>query len=327
LREVDKPVTVCIAAASENGRYIVSAVDAMLSYGNVQGDVGAHKIMWMSDWQLMFAGDLANGNMVREELANLFIADSGYCTRARIQDAVCIAYKKRMAAWSANRFLMQYQLTMQDFLERGREIFDDERFADLTNKIEADIVNYTSEVIVTGFGHSEISAMLYSINRDGDSSNSLAGWVSAGSGSSVANTMLMLSGYTMACPLEHAIYQVAAAKFAAESVAGVGRATTMFVSRKRAEADDPHDATGFFIQPDQIERLRSIWEEHGRIRLPQNIGLTIHKMIREHKPKVSAAIAFESVSIAILEEKVREEPVFKREPEMPPTSQKPEDHL
>ncbi len=279
-----KPVTICIAAACESGKYIVSAVDSMLSYGDLQGDVGAHKIMWMGEWQLMFAGELGNANRVREELGELFAQDSKYLTRRYIQEAVRKAYKKRFAEWSSSRFLSQYDLSMGEFLKEGRAIFGDDRFSDLTQKIENDAVNYTTELIVCGFGAGENSAMIYSINRDGDSSNSLAGWASIGSGRDVATTILMLSGYTVHCSLEEAIYFVAASKFAAENVAGIGKQTTLTVMQKRDQSIDPPKANMHFIQPDQIDGLRKMWESEGRMRKPKNLFVSVHDMIETWHP-------------------------------------------
>jgi len=89
-------LTVCIAAASNDGRFVVTATDGQLTFGEITADVMLGKRVWFDDWQCMYAGEPANCQMIFEEMHT--IHSDQPLTRENIKTVMLTAYRKRMAA-------------------------------------------------------------------------------------------------------------------------------------------------------------------------------------------------------------------------------------
>jgi len=259
-------MTLCVAALCEQtspqGAKVVCAVDGMLSHV-VSADVDAPKILFLGDWIFMFAGHLSNADLMMDEIRPVKF------TPQEVKGLVRNAYRKRMAQWSADRYLLQYAMDMEEFKTDGRNIFGEERFPELSRTIEQDAaVNYQEQVLVVGWAASKGQPVFFGMNRDGLTSHALDGIAAIGSGTDVAISSMLMLGQRRTMTLEETIYSVASAKFAAESCEGVGRTTTMFVSWKRSKDDPAERPSGNFVQPLQIDELRKVWEKYGKPRVP-----------------------------------------------------------
>ena len=75
---------------------------------------------------------------------------------------------------------------------------------------------------------------------------------------------------------------------------GVGPSTILRVSRRK-----PGGWSGYYIQPDQIEELRKMWDEHGSPRMPPDAESRIVAMLQQHERG-------QRVSTSFMVEKIRE---------------------
>ena len=259
-------MTLCVAALCEQGNpqgaKVVCAVDGMLSH-IVSADVNAPKMLFVGDWIFMFAGQLSNADLMVDEIRPVQF------TPQEVKTLVRHAYRKRMAQWSADRYLLQYEMDMEKFKTDGRSIFGEERFAELSRSIEQDAINYQEQVLVVGWAASKTQPIFFGMSRDGLASHVLDGIAAIGSGADVAMSTMLVLGQNRHMTLEDTLYSVASAKFAAERCEGVGQTTTMFVSWKRTDKDPKKSRGGNFVQPAQMGEIRKVWDRHGRPRIPQ----------------------------------------------------------
>jgi hypothetical protein len=263
-----KAVTVCIAAHCEHSNKLpskaVCVVDGELS-GQVKGDVDALKMLFGHDFIFMFAGQLSNSDLIMDEIRDGFAEDA----KGSIKVLVRRAFRKRFAQWSADRFLSQYNLDMEEFTTNGVQKFGESRFGELSRAIDQDAANYQEQVLVVGWEKERKIPLIFSVSRDGLASHALDGIAAIGSGADIAVSTMLVLQQSRLMTLEETIYSVAAAKFAAESCEGVGKTTTMFVSWKRTEDDPKGLPTGNFVPPADLEELRRVWEKHGKPRIPR----------------------------------------------------------
>jgi hypothetical protein len=247
-------VTLCIAGICDSGRHVISIADGMLSdmASGASGDAMAIKTAWIGDWVFMFAGTLSNSDLIMEEVRHLTTGDKTALTRASMPMLLRTAYKKHMAKWSADRNLAPYDLTMEDFKKKGRTIFGEERFGELSRAIESDASqNYNEQILAIGYGRTEHAAAVFSMGRWGLGSHNLDGFAVIGSGTSSALSSLLLNGYSRQRSFEEALYLVCAAKFGAEGRDGVGRSTFLCVAHKRTDRDDKDKPPAQIIQPER----------------------------------------------------------------------------
>jgi hypothetical protein len=261
-------VTVCIAAACEQGRRVVTATDGMLSYGELAADVTAPKMMWFGPWQFLFAGELGEADLVMEEIRLLIARKPAALSRENIQSTVRTAYKRRLGQWCADRVLSPYDLELNEFKRRGKSIFPEHVHDELSKQIASEAVHFSAEILVVGWGKSDAALMLYSVNRYGAYSHSFEGVAALGTGASVALSTLLLLGHNRNSSFQDALYAVAAAKFSAEKCHGVGESTMMFVGKKTPPEEVSEDPTGCMLQPVEIERLRDFWNQYGKPKIP-----------------------------------------------------------
>jgi hypothetical protein len=253
-------MTLCVAALCEQGSpqgaKVVCAVDGLLSH-IVSADVGAPKILFLGDWVFMFAGQLSNADLMMDEIRQTKFSPQVVKTLVRH------AYRKRMGQWSADRHLLQYEMDMAEFKTDGRNIFGEERFAEISRTIEQDASNYQEQVMVVGWGESKTQPILFGMDRVGLTSHSLDSLAAIGVGQDIAMSTMLVLGQHRGMTLEETLYSVSSAKFAAERCDGVGQTTTMFVSWKRTENDPIDRRSGNFVHPPQMEELRKVWEKYG----------------------------------------------------------------
>lgn len=270
-------MTIGIAAICNQGRNIICATDGMLS-AEVSVDLSTFKMQWLGEWLFLYSGTLSNADLIMEEVRQEAFRDPQILSRERIQPLLRRAYKKRFAQWAADRNLAPYDLEMDEFKKNGQAIFGDKTFAEIDYALRQDAQNFTEYVLVTGWGKTEQSAMIYGVSQDGAFSAAYDGFATIGCGENVARNMLMMLGCARHLPFEYALYAVAAAKFAAESCAGVGPSTAIAVTHKRKGKDD---VSYSFVQPEQQAELRALWEKHTKPRVPEEAFGTLCKISQE----------------------------------------------
>jgi len=159
-----------------------------------------------------------------------------------------------------------------------RPPFGDKAFVEIDYALRQDAQNFTEHILVTGWGKTDQSAMIYGMSRDGTFSAAYDGFATIGCGENVARNMLMMLGCARHLPFEYALYAVAASKFAAESCAGVGSSTAIAVTRK---PKGKNDTSYSFVQPEQQAELRALWEKHTKPRVPEEAFGTLCKISQE----------------------------------------------
>jgi len=280
-RQKGTPVTVCIASACNAAREVIIATDGMSTYNEITADVDLPKIMWFGDWTFMYSGGASSADLIFEQIRLDVTNDLSVLSREKIESTVRRAFKNYLAQWSVDRNLRPYNIEMGEFLSSGRAKFGEERFAELSRQIENDSIKFLEQVLVIGWGKSPHSVTMFEMNRDGMFSHSLAGIAAIGSGQNVAVSTLLSLGCGRNIPFEYTLYAVAAAKFAAENCEGVGEKTSMFVTRKRRDGDDPSRCPCTIVPEEKIAALREMWEKYSKPRIPDDALLKLHTISRE----------------------------------------------
>ncbi len=275
---------------------MIITTDGMLT-AEVSADLATYKMQFLNDWLFVFAGTLGNADLIMEEIRHEAATTSDKLSREKIQSTLRRAYKGRQSQWAADRNLAPYDIEMEEFKKNGLKIFGDKIFADLDYSIRQDVPNFNEQVIVTGWGKSDMAAMIYICNAEGGQSRSLDGFAAIGSGTNVATTTLMLLGCARHLPFEYALYAVAAAKFSAESCEGVGKTTAMVVTHKRKSGDDPKRAAFHIIQPSKIEELRTLWETYSKPKIPDEAIRPLCHMAQSILGQVTPSVAIRAMQI------------------------------
>jgi hypothetical protein len=294
-------MTVCIAAACENGTKMVTATDGLLSMGDVTGDVVPGKMLWYKDWQLMYAGVPANFSMISEEITKVGMDDPDALSRRRMPDTVRQAYVRVRSNLASFRHLSAINLSLPEFLSNGSGILGEKCHEEVMHRIMEDGRRFEDQVLVTGWGHSPYAFMLYEVGPDGEWMHSAGGFAAIGCGCQMAQTMLLLLGQARHSSLAETIFNVACAKFFSEKSRDldVGRMTTMYVSRKRTKGDDPEKLCGDFVTFEELDTLRGYWDRYVKPRFPNEARIEITSIAaRLNKGKISTRDAASCITAA-----------------------------
>jgi hypothetical protein len=98
-------MTVCIAAACEQGKQVVTATDGQLSYAGVTADVLPGKSYWYGGWQFLYAGSPSQVGLILEELHNIAATEEDALSRGKIQQSVRKAFDSFVGRESSRYFL------------------------------------------------------------------------------------------------------------------------------------------------------------------------------------------------------------------------------
>jgi hypothetical protein len=293
-------MTVCIAAASDNGEYMVTATDGLLSAGDVTGESVIAKMLWMGDWQFMYAGLPAYFSLINEEMEKIYFDNPEAFSRRNVQETVRRAYRVVCSRIASADSLNPFDMTMDEFKQMGSETFPEPFHRELLRTINDSARQFTDQILVTGWGDFPRSVMVYEIGPSGDYLHTTAGFAAIGSGAQMAQTMLLLLGQGRHRTLAETIFNVACAKFSAEKSTGldVGKITTIYVSRKRTDTDEPDKLCGSFVAYEDIDELRTLWESHLKPRIPDEARVVIPGIASRAGGKVTARDMMEHMGAA-----------------------------
>jgi hypothetical protein len=107
-------MTVCIAAACDGGKRVVTATDGMLAAGSATADTLLGKMFWLGDWQFMYAGTPANVALISGIIEEMSIDDPEVMSRRKIQHSVSKAYRKFVANFSSFETLNAFDMTLEE---------------------------------------------------------------------------------------------------------------------------------------------------------------------------------------------------------------------
>jgi hypothetical protein len=286
-------VTVCIATACRHGEYVVSCTDGALSQGGETFDLALTKMTYFDDWQIMYAGEPSNADLILENIRQTCRTQRDALARENIQATVRRAYKKRFSEWVADYVLAPYDMEMDEFKRKGRKIFTDQLAEKLAREMSNVAGEFKEELMFVGWGLTPIAVMIYGMNQSGPWSGLLSGIGAIGAGADIARATLLAHGITRNSTLEDALYATAAAKFSAERCegGGVGRNTTIHVSRKRRKSDRKGVHVGKFLTPQEVRSLRRVWLRYGRLRVPDEA----YPRVAEISQRISGGISLQSI--------------------------------
>lgn len=272
-------MTVCIAAACDSGKVIVTATDGLLSLGSVVGDTMAAKIIWKGEWQFMYAGTPSNTAMILGEVDEIAQADDEALTRRNVQRTVRSAYMRVTSRLGSFNALLPFNMTIGEFKKRGLAALGEQWHAEISNQIRHATSQINEQLLVVGWGIAPASAMLYEIGPYGDQNHSYGGVAVIGSGSTVAQSSLLMFGQGRHRTLAETIFNVAMSKFASEKSVelDVGRKTAICVSRKAVEGG-PYAFQSESLNDDEISELRKVWNEDVRPKMPLNGRLVANRI-------------------------------------------------
>jgi len=267
-------MTVCIAAACEQGNRVVIATDRRISYAGVSSDSVAAKMIWFGtagEWLGLFAGEPANTALIFEEIEQG--AQKTPITRKNVQRAVLSAYQKRRAIFSSFAALSPYDLSLEEFKAAGLSRFGESEFRRISQEISKTSEYFREQMLVVGWGAAKGAVMLYEISPESDRDHCLTGMTAIGTGQEVALSTMMLLGHSRDRTLAETIYVVACAKFASEKSQGedVGTKTAMFVTWKRETDDDKEKPPGKFLSGEHVVRLHKLWLKYGKPHVSEKI--------------------------------------------------------
>jgi len=244
------------------------------------------KMTGIKGWMVLNSGILSYS----ESLMDTFFAlmnqaeDNDPTTVRRLLES---ALRVEMQKFLADGYLTPFGIDMPTFLSRtGSGNFTDERWNELHRAMLDYSEQYNVELLVSGWGASQEKlperhsrALLYSVSRNGVTSHSDEGFYTCGSGSPTAHSMLSFFNYERSFYLPRAIYCVAAAKFMAERTAGVGKTTVLRVASRAGSSQ----FKGYYIQPDELEKLRKVWEASGMPRMTEEAEDLIAAIVSDHQ--------------------------------------------
>jgi hypothetical protein len=285
------PVTVGITAIAEDHEAIVSCVDTRMTTATTSIDpkVG-RKICAMRNWTILSSGTMCYAESLVDAFQAL-LKEAPDNDPPTIKRALELALLAELPKFSAANYLTPYGLDMAAFLaSRKSKGFSDERWNELTRSILEYSDKYDVELIVSGWGQTQeafsatpsnqANGCIFSVDRSGVTTHSDEGFYTCGTGSPSAHSILSFFNYEPRMTLAWAVYFVAAAKFMSERTEGVGKTTVMRIGRRVGDGE----WKGYFIQPDELEQIRTLWEKTGVPRMSDQAEDTIVDMLRKHGP-------------------------------------------
>lgn len=199
----------------------------------------------------MYAGLPTVSLAVQGNVANRLGGTLGYLSE--VIHAFELAFQAELTRKIENEILSPFGIDRATFLRRGRAWFGDDHFGRLLYQINAEKLE--TEFLVAGFEpHGQ--AHVFSVHDPGVSViHDAVGFYAIGAGQTMALGSLF-AAYDADLKVNEMVYRICEAKFAGESALGVGKKTflEMMTPDGRCKA----------LRPEQVERLRPVWEQEKR---------------------------------------------------------------
>lgn len=250
-------MTVCIAAITFDG-YIVTASDTMTTGATCSADMSAVKAEpFARDWVAMIsADDITQCAPVIQRAAKYFTGRAN--TQEVARQCFMRAYQRHITETAEDQVLSRFGITMEEFLRTGKRRFTERMFDTLCGDIRS--VRAACDFLIFGFdggGRPHIFTVGDSV---GNGVWNKPGFCAIGSGRWAAEGMLFHFGQSVDKGLHETIFNVCAAKFAAEKTAGIGHHTYLFAKRPGSQS--------FAYTFGLVEEIRDAWESSGAPRVP-----------------------------------------------------------
>jgi len=229
----------------------------------------------------MIAGDditLGAEDVIRNTRQTLAAYDDGVFGVSEVQAAALASWRDVKNRIAETNVLSPFNLTINEFVQIGRDKFGDPKFTELVQRIEVESL-LKCQMLICGFDQNLIPSLLVCDDDHPCSDYTRADFMAIGSGHTAAISSLAFHNYTRERTVAEAVYQVCAAKFMAErsGAAGVGRDTLVLCL----------DETGRkkWIFKGHIEMIRALWEREGQPRIPptNQIVDTIEPILKHQK--------------------------------------------
>lgn len=258
-------MTVCIAALCNGG--LVWAADQMMSWGSsVTSDTSLKFDRLHTRWIAMLAGDDTMPAEAILRAVKTALDEYETPTLDQVEAVIRNGWRRIKNQIAATHVLSPYDIDMETFLHEGREVFGEMGFAELRARIER-ASELPCELLFAGFDENDKGALLHAVHPGEPVNFARLGFAAIGSGRDSAIASLMWEPAHKSYHDERdAIYRVAAAKFMAESAQGVGK--TCIIGGIKP------DGQVFILPTDHVAKVRSVWENHGRPRIPKASQLT-----------------------------------------------------
>ena len=277
-------MTICIAAIASDGDYVLSTTDTLISAGNTTFNPANLKMVFLNNgWQLLFSGTLSVMSDLKDKFYSNLLSETD-AEPQTIKRCLQNAIQSELANYSANRLLLPYGIDMNTFMTE-KERFTEHRWDEISRQIIDYADTYDPKLILCGWGeYGKATGMpsLFSADRDGVQNHNKTGFCVAGTGGPAAQAALSFYHYTKQYSLADAIYCVAAAGFSSERSAGVGRIRAIYIAAKGGMKES------FFIQTDQLGKIRSLWESKNPQHPPADATMCVREILNNRQPAMES---------------------------------------
>lgn len=258
-------MTICIAAKCELLGRIIFAADALISNdtSSFEGGVKFNFIINAgAEWVAMFAGHAPEFRSILEQVRGRLKGGTLTDVTEAFEHACATALRKRIEV----DLLASYGWTRDEFLATGRVSLGDQRFDRIVDAMEQTSLGI--EFLVAGYDALRSARMFHVTDRGYVTRIDQLPFHAVGNGSHAAmSSMLPLGRFCGSSDFQEIVYRVCAAKFAAESVPGVGRET--YISWIGADGESGA------LWPNGVDLLRDQWREQGQPPVPVKAKSTI----------------------------------------------------
>jgi hypothetical protein len=270
-------MTVCITAFTRASE-IVTLSDRQIQLTHFAGD----NIMLKAEpihvnWSALVAGtDVSNARPILNQIRRSLNFEKGLppgqtMPEVSLEDMMEVcesAYQGHRQHLIGANYLSSFKLTLDEFRATGAQMFPSDIYRELFNSItECDI---GCEMLISGFDHLG-QPQLFAVDHPGIARPYTdIGFWAIGSGQNQALSSLFFAWKTGQRSLGEVLYDCCAAKFFAESEPSVGKSTFILI-HKRNELPR-------YLDEDDIQKLRAVWNSFGAPRRPGNIKNVIDEL-------------------------------------------------
>jgi hypothetical protein len=219
------------AIASTNEIVVASDLMVTLLGGTFSADMSLLKGREIVNarWAIAFAGEEIGRvspivSRVRDELRDK--AEEGALSVEAVAESVMRHYQRERTALAVEKYLSLYGLDMAEFLANGLNIFGEQGFALLRERMEQ--VKLDCSLLIHGFDDQDRPHLVV-VEDPGIPQFMGIGYWAIGSGAYLALSRLSAHAQSLMVPLNETVYNVFEAKIAAERAIGVGQITNAFI--------------------------------------------------------------------------------------------------